>query len=311
MLHALGNNGAHGPLWDRLRGRRNVGVIFFEDTAFDDVAVDAARALDLVIAGSNWNGDVLRSLGVSNVRVIQQGVDATIFHPAPASGRMADRFVVFSGGKLEYRKGQDLVIAAFRRFREKYPESVLVTAWHNPWPHLITDLDRAGHVNGVPAVRDGVLDVTSWLAANGIPRDAVIDIGRVPNEAMGRILREANVAVFPNRGEGGTNLVAMESMATGIPTVVSNNTGHADLVATGGCLALQHQGTVRPPTRFFRSIDGWGESDVDEIVQALETAYHDAPSTRAVAQHGASAMQGWSWRAQTNRLVDVLAPLLP
>ncbi len=308
MLHALGNNLAHGPLWDRLRGQRNVGVIFFEDTSFDDAARDTARALDLIVAGSNWNGEVLRALGVSNVQVIQQGVDATIFHPAPASGRMADRFVVFSGGKLEYRKGQDLVVAAFRRFRERHPESVLVTAWHNPWPHLITDLDRAGHVSGVPAARDGVMDVTSWLAANGIPRDAVIDIGRVPNEAMGRVIREANVAVFPNRCEGGTNLVAMECMAVGIPTVVSNNTGHTDLVATGGCIPLQRQGAVRPPTRFFRACDGWGESEVDEIVQALETAY--TGTVHAVAQRGATAMQGWSWRAQTNRLVDVLSPLL-
>jgi hypothetical protein len=37
--------------------------------------------------------------------------------------------VVFSGGKLEHRKGQDLVIRAFVRFVQRHPDAVLVTAW--------------------------------------------------------------------------------------------------------------------------------------------------------------------------------------
>ena len=167
MLRALGNNFGHGPLWSRVLGHRNVGIIFFEDPAFDAAALERARSLDLIVAGSAWNGDVLRAAGLDRVRVVQQGVDPTIFHPAPRARLFGDRFVIFSGGKLEYRKGQDIVIAAFRRFRERHPEALLVTAWHNAWPQLIADLGLAGHVRGVPGVRNGVIDVTTWLEQNG------------------------------------------------------------------------------------------------------------------------------------------------
>ncbi|MFN8583522.1 MAG: hypothetical protein U0163_21410 [Gemmatimonadaceae bacterium] len=88
------------------------------------------------------------------------------------------------------------------------------------------------------------------------------------------------------------------------------NTGHRDLVATDGCIPLQRQSTVRHPTRYYNGVDGWGESDVDEIVHVLERAYADRDGTRAIAARGADAMQCWSWRAQVTRLMDTLAPLL-
>lgn len=310
MLKALGNNLAHGPLWERVRGRREAGVIFFEDTAFDPQALARARSLDCIVAGSEWNAQILRALGLANVVIARQGVDTTVFHRADRSGRLADRFVVFSGGKLEFRKGQDLVVAAVRRFRERYPETLLVTAWHNHWPQLIADLSVAGHVVGVPDFQDGMLAVASWLEANGIPRDAILDVGRVPNALMGHVVREADVALFPNRAEGGTNLVAMECMAAGVPTIISGNTGHLDLVAAGGCIPLVRQLAVPRPTRFFRGTDGWGESDVDEIVDVLQQVWDDRAGARAIGAKGADVMRGWCWRDQVDRLVTELRPLL-
>src|SRR5262249_9605246 len=137
-----------------------------------------------------------------------------------------------------------------------------------------------------------------------------LDIGRVPNALMGQVIREADVALFTNRCEGGTNLVAMECMASGVPTILSTNTGHLDLIAMGGCVPLRRQRQVRPPTQFFRATEGWGESDLDEVVETLELAWSDRQAMRSVARIGAEAMRGWSWTAQIDRFVDVIRPLL-
>ncbi|MEO6444238.1 MAG: glycosyltransferase family 4 protein, partial [Gemmatimonadaceae bacterium] len=310
VLRALGNNFEMDPVSERVIAPRNVGVIFFEDTMLDAAALARARAFDLVITGSHWNEQVLRERGLTNVATVLQGVDPSLFHPAPRAGHFGDRFVVFSGGKLEYRKGQDLVIAAFRAFRQRHPEALLVVAWHNNWPTLIADLDLAGHVRGTPTLRGHSLGLTEWLAANGIPADATIDVGQQPNALMGQVLRECDVALFPNRCEGGTNLVAMECMAAGVPTIVSANTGHLDLVATGGCLALERQRAARMPTRFFRGAEGWGESDVEEIVEALEFAYNERSAMATLARRGADAMAAQSWRHQTQQLLQTLQPLI-
>jgi glycosyltransferase involved in cell wall biosynthesis len=310
MLRALGNNMAHGTLWDRVTARRNVGVIFFEDVAFDAAALARAGALDLIVAGSHWNEEVLRAAGLTNVTTVLQGIDPTIFHPAPRSGHLSGRFVVFSGGKLEYRKGQDLVVAAFRAFRQRHPEALLLTAWHNNWPQLIADLELAGHVQGTPRLDGARLAIPEWLAANGIPADAVLDVGRTPNAMMGQVVREADVALFPNRCEGGTNLVAMECMAAGIPTIVSDNSGHRDLVATGGAFALTRQRPVRRPTRFYSSAAGWGESDVEEMVESLEAVYAARAEVAATTQRGIDALRAMTWQSQVQQLMHALSPLL-
>lgn len=309
MLRALGNNITHSASWNRIIAKRNAGVIFIEDTTLDDDALARARSLDLIVAGSHWNEDVLRAAGLTNVVTVLQGIDPTNFHPAPRSGHLADRFVVFSGGKLEYRKGQDLVAAAFRVFRARHPDALLMVAWHNNWPQLISDLELAGHVRGTPRAEGNTLAITEWLASNGIPADAVIDVGHVPNGLMGQIVREADVALFPNRCEGGTNLVAMECMAAGVPTILSANTGHLDLLATGGAMPLDRQSAPRRPTRFYRGIDGWGECNLEEMVESLELAYRDRAMTAAVAARGAIALGDMSWRVQIGKLVDVLEPL--
>ena len=130
------------------------------------------------------------------------------------------RSVVFSGGKLEYRKGQDIVVAAFREFRRRRSDALLMVAWHNHWPQSMADVGLAGHVQGVPRVDEqGRLAVQEWLAANGVPAEAVLDLGLVDNRHVAPLLREADGAVFTNRAEGGTNLVAMECLASGVPTV--------------------------------------------------------------------------------------------
>jgi tetratricopeptide (TPR) repeat protein/glycosyltransferase involved in cell wall biosynthesis len=311
LLRAFGNGFVGAPDAPRLRAERNVGVVFFEDTHFTPDAIERAAALDAIIAGSTWNAEVLRAYGLSNVHTVIQGIDPTVFHPAERTGLFRDRFVVFSGGKLEYRKGQDIVVAAFRRFRERHPDALLLTAWHNHWPQLISDLELAGHVRGVPRVVNGSLQIAEWLAASGVPETAVLDVGRTPNVLMGQIVREANVALFPNRCEGGTNLVAMECMAAGIPTIVSANTGHQDLLATGGCFALRRQRNVKCPSRHFAGVDGWGESDVDEVVELLERLYADRALAAERAAVGAAAMANLTWERQVKELLKVIVPCHP
>jgi tetratricopeptide (TPR) repeat protein/glycosyltransferase involved in cell wall biosynthesis len=305
VFYALGKD-FDSKLLPRVSGQRNFGVVFFEDTALKPEAVAKAKTYDAIVAGSTWNAQVLQSYGLENVYTAPQGIDPAIFHPAPKANLFRDRFVIFSGGKLEYRKGQDLVVAAFRAFRDRHPDALLLTAWHNFWPQFMLGLEQSGHVKGVPAIQpDGRLRVVEWLVENGIPADACIDIGPIPNHMVGQIIREAHVAVFPNRGEGGTNLVAMESMACGLPTILSANTGHLDLIESDRCYALTHQKPTKP-IPIFQGVEGWGESDVEEIVEALEQVYTDYQTAQAKGKAAAHFMQDWTWEKQVQRCLTGL-----
>ena len=217
--------------------------------------------------------------------------------------------MVFSGGKLEYRKGQDLVVKAFRTFQQRHPEALLLTAWNTPW-HWHDPFMAAGtHTLPVTQGADGWVDTAGWAIANGVPAHALIALGKVPNIAMPHVMREADVALFPNRCEGGTNLVAMECMACGIPTILSANTGHLDLLHhEGAAYRLERQGGA--------SCDGyetrdWGESDVEEILEKLEAVWRDRQEAAAVGKHGAAFIAPMTWERQTALLLRAIEPLLP
>ena len=289
------------------RGAPTVGVPFFESATIPDENVAKAREFDLIVAGSSWNAEVMARHGVTHVRNCFQGVDLELFKPGPKTGRFANRFAVFSGGKLEYRKGQDLVIAAFKRFYQRHDDALLVTAWHNPWAKVAAQgLAMSPHVNGPPGVTaDGRLDVSGWLRANGLPDGAFHDLGAVANADTAPLLREVDFAVFPNRCEGGTNLVAMECMACGVPVALSRNTGHLDLIADDNCYSLDMQIPMGAVTG-RREWEGWGESSIDELVTKMERAYTDRADAARRGAAGAAFMKGWGWPAQVDRLLAVL-----
>lgn len=306
VMMGLGNQmlpcalSVHGiQLW----GRPTIGVIFSEFTTFEPDALARAEKFRLIVAGSEWNRQILLRAGLERVVTVLQGVDLDQFNPAPGPGRWRGRFTVFSGGKLEYRKGQDLVLAAFSRFAARHPEALLVTAWHSPWPEYSQDFAAAGIAP--PPLRDGRIDVVAWASQFGIPAGQIVDLGQIPNRDMPAILRDVDTAIFASRCEAGTNLVAMEAMACGTPTVLSANTGHADLLARKAGFPLTQQGPVAGAHR-----QGWGESDPEEMTDALEQLFADRVKSRRIGAAGARAMANLDWRQQIGTFAHSVLPVL-
>jgi glycosyltransferase involved in cell wall biosynthesis len=289
-----------------LQGRPNIGVTFFQNAIPDPAAVGRARAFPVMVAGSSWNAELLRAYGLADVRLIIQGVDPTLFHPAPRAGGFRDRFLVFSGGKIERRKAQDIVIGAFAAFARRHPEALLVTAWHSPWPEFTATVDEDGKAAPVALRPDGRVDVGAWAERNGIRRDQVLDLGMVPNPLLPQVLREVDLAVFPNRAEGGTNLVAMECMACGVPTVLSANTGHLDLIEEANGYALRDQRPIGGAVAGYGGVSGWCESDPAELLEAMERAYADRADAAERGRRGAETLARFSWAATADRMADLI-----
>ena len=308
VLHALGAQFRHVEISDLVRGGRNIGFTFYERGGFDADALARANAYDRILAGSSWNRDYGRDAGISDIEFVSQGVDTEMFTPGPASGAYSDRFAIFSGGKLELRKGQDLVLAAFKVFHARHPDAVLVTSWRNSWPESAMDVIASVHVDAAPGVdAAGELDISGWAIANGIQPGSFVDLGWLSNRVMPNIFRDMDVAVFPNRCEGGTNLVAMEAMATGVPCILSANTGHLDIMSDGNCFALTDQ---RPVTDAASDTAMWRESQVEQIIEQLEQVYTDRAEARRRADAGLRFMTGLSWQNQTAQLVAAISDLL-
>jgi glycosyltransferase involved in cell wall biosynthesis len=309
MLHALGDKLDFPDLARGIKGKPNVGVVFFESATVPDENLAAVSDFALIVTGSSWNADVLRAHGLTNVSNCPQGIDPTIFSPGQKSDRFGDRFAVFSGGKLEYRKGQDLVVAAFKIFQQRHSDALLVSAWHNPWPEAAKSVGLSPHVDVAPGTdSEGRLDVGAWLKDCGLPLTSFVDIGPLANSETAQVLHDIDLAVFPNRCEGGTNLVAMECMACGVPVVLSRNTGHLDLIEADNCYALDFQIPMGEVTG-RADLEGWGESSIEELVAKMEDAYENRDDSLRRGAAAAASMRAWTWEMQTGRLVNALGKI--
>jgi glycosyltransferase involved in cell wall biosynthesis len=272
VIDALGND--FSP--SNSLGERNVGRCIFEDTDLA-LARDAMSKYDALLVASQWNAHLVEQATGRTPKIVYEGVDTSLFCPAPKSGFMdQERFYVFSGGKVEFRKGQDLVLLAFKRFSEMRKDCVLVTAWHSIWPWFSAGFKgRLAH--GVEINEHGTLDIARWVVQNDIDPRSVIDVGLVPNALMPGILREIDVALQPSRAEACTSLPVKEAMACAIPVIAAFNTGMQDLLTEDNSIILRKQSTIAGSAR-----QGWGESDVDEIVAALEYAYDHREQLRQI-----------------------------
>jgi len=304
VLHAMGNGMDWSLVSHSFEGDANVGVIFFEDTNISDDGLKRIAKLDCMIAGSTWNADVLKEKGAKPIKTVFQGIDTRMFRPLPRKGTHDGKFAIFSGGKLDFRKGQDIVLEAFKIFSARHDDAVLVTAWHNLWPHTALGFIHSPYTETLPKVdASGNLKISEWAATNGIAPEKFVDLGMIANNRMPDHLKEIDLAVFPNRCEGGTNLVAMETMACGVPCIIAANTGQLDLTDDDHCFTLQSAGNVNLPSC---GTEGWGEASIEELVELMEQVYQNRSDARDRGLAGAEFMHQWSWKNQISKLLDAV-----
>ncbi|MBF0603711.1 MAG: glycosyltransferase family 4 protein [Nitrospirae bacterium] len=297
LIHTDGQLAFDDALFE---GKPPVGITFFETANLPAHHVERAKKFSSIIVGSRWNEQVLKKkYALKNVHYVMQGVETTQFFPSGRRGLLKDRFVIFSGGKLEFRKGQDIVLETFRRFHARHPEALLLTAWSNRWVDA-TSRFPTRWVDDFP--EEGGEALQRWMGRH-LPQESFLDIGPIANPRMPEILREVDVALFPNRCEGGTNLVAMECMATGIPVILSANTGHLDLIDDGQCLALKDQQPVIAPWS-GELLEDWGESSVEEALEGLERVVRDPKKAAHMGIEGHRFMANHPWNRQCDLVLD-------
>jgi len=258
-----------------------MGYCFLEWPIPDKARVHA-RAYDLLFAGSTWNVQRLAEKGIK-AQPLLQGIDHERFSIKPWNE--SKPFVVFSGGKFEYRKGQDLVIAAMRLFMKMHPDSVLIAAWHNKWPQSIATMQHSNMIN----LEDPFA---------GLPEGRVVHVPPMPNEKTPEVYAQAHIGLFPNRCEAGTNLVMCEFMACGRPVIATYAHGHKDV--------LDRNEYILPNGSYDPA--GWFHCNISDIIAKLEHAYKHREELKDRGQASASLVSNLTWRACAEKICEAAFP---
>jgi glycosyltransferase involved in cell wall biosynthesis len=292
------------PMFPKARARRNYGYTFFENELTRS-SLENAKTYDLVLAGSSWCRDRLLERGITNCDVLLQGIDPLLFHPADAEPD-GDRFILFSGGKFELRKGQDLVLRAFKVLQDKYPDMWLVNCWYNIWPESMRLMEHSRHIRFEAWEGSWQEVMQRTYALNGLDASRIVTCDLMSPELLPELYRRTHLGVFPNRCEGGTNLVLMEYMACGKPAIASYASGHTDVVTDGTALLLRENSEFRVVGADQQPFARWSEPSFDELVARIEYAYAQRDELKAIARGAGESMRRFTWRAMAEALMRIL-----
>ncbi|MCC2640831.1 MAG: hypothetical protein K0S45_1244 [Nitrospira sp.] len=184
--------------------------------------------------------------------IIPNGVDTTLFAPVPAEPRRTLTIVCVA--RLIERKGQHHLLEAFAGLRANSARSLKLTF--------------VGTGDAEPRLRE--------LADKLQVGDAVTFKGFRSREEMPLVYREADVFVLPSQQEG-MSIALLEAMAAGLPVIVTDTGGTAELVTKG------LNGEIVP----------WG--DVPALTEALRDIMSDEARRRKMGMESRSRAMGFGW----------------
>ena len=284
-----------------------VGYTFFEENIIHPSYIQNGRNFfDIVVTGSKWCEGILRNHGLETVSTVIQGVDPLLFNSFQAEKEyFKDKFVIFSGGKFEIRKGQDLVIRAYKVLQDRHKDVMLINSWYNMWEFSLRTMSASPYIKFEITSKDYISLINKALLDNGVDIDRVITLFPHPNAVMARICKNTDIGLFPNRCEGGTNLVLMEYMACGKPVIASYSSGHKDVITENNSIMIKNakQLTIK---RDQTAVAIWDDPDLEETINHLEWAYQNRDKLRDIGERAANDLKQLTWEKTARDFYDIL-----
>lgn len=288
------------PLFN-LRGKENFGYTVFENELNSNSVINA-EMFDKVFAASSWGRNKLIQAGIKNSDCIIQGIDTNLFYPVDRQ-RNDNLFVIFSGGKFELRKGQDLVIKAISILQKKYKDIILINAWYNLWMESARLLTLSKYIKYEEKGNNWHDFMDNIYLINDVDPQRVFTMPLIPNQKLRDLYLKSDIGLFPNRCEGGTNLVMMEYMACGKPVIASYNTGHKDVLTENNSLLLKEMKKFNIVDQNQKLISEWEEPNFDEIIDKLEYAYNHRNEIKQIGEKAGESMKKFTWAHTADSLL--------
>lgn len=235
-----------------------------------------------VVANSAGLRDLAaRSLPGTPIRIIPNGIDApdpaaSLTARAPGPGPLKVLFV----GRLIPRKGVDHLLKGFAAHARRNAPEVSGTEPLARGPGTANGTGPELILAGSGPEAEPLADLAREL---GIER-SVRFLGAVPPEAMGDLYRAAGVFVLPSLEEGMSNAL-LEAVAYGLPVIVTDTGGTAELAQGNGRIV--------------------GRGDPEGIARALSELEADPALRGRMSAASLDIASRFTWKAAADAYADL------
>lgn len=260
------------------------GMPIFEVNGFNPQEVLHLESLDHVIVNSQWASSIVQKYCKVPVSVCPLGVDTSLFKPDTKLLEKKD-FMFLNVGKMEKRKGHDILIEAFNKAFSKNMDVKLYLLWDNHFPNC----NRQYWID---------------LAKKSRMGSQIYPLGRVDSpETVAMLMQQADCGVFPFRAEG-WNLPLLEMMACNKPVIATNYSAPTEYLKEENAYLLDY--TMEPAIdnewKQFNGEFEWALPNIDQLVEWMRYVYRQRPTNL----QGVLTAKQYTW---TNSAMTILKTL--
>jgi|GEM_PF-539970 len=276
------------------RGPR-IGFPIFELDRFHAAERHHLERQDRILVTCEWARTVLLENGIwrTPIDIVPLGVDRAVFsdkvRPATARG---DATVFMSVGKLERRKGQRELLAAFEAAFTPKDAVKLVLICHNPF------VDEATFKAMTAPFRNSRMAARITIVTNSLPTQT----------DLAAVMATADCGVFPVRAEG-WNLEALEMLSMGKAVIATACTAHTAFMNTSNARLIEASELEESvPSETRGRWAAWGATQHEQLVHELREVHRArVAGTLGVNANGIATATTHSWTASARALLQSVA----
>lgn len=288
------------PWLNRFAGTPRIGFPIFELDIFPEYDLSLLRALDAILQPSQWGKKILENHGLKNIHIVPGGYDPKTFSPSFKINQKMQRIktqgVSFVHvGKWEPRKSSEEILSCFIQACDNGKlRANLLFHVQNPF-----DEKWFSKVNQVLTKHQFTLAGTHFVRGN----TRIL----VPQEpfpgGLKKLYQMAEFGIWASKAEG-WNLPLMECIASGCPSLTTNNTAQADFIKEEvyppELIIQSHQ---KEPTRLRGR---WWSLDENEIIQKIQTMIRDPEKFLKMENRCLESIKDFTWENSAKKLGEVI-----
>jgi hypothetical protein len=245
------------------KGQKRVVFTMWETSELPGMFADRLSQFDQIIVPCLHNVELF-SRYHPNVDMVPLGIDPKIWKPCLAPKN--DKFRFIAGGSSWLRKGLDIVVEAFEALHLVDAELVIKVA-----ETIRKEVPKITNPN--------IKIVDSWLTL----------------EQEYDLYATADCFVAASRGEG-FGLMPLQAIAMGIPTIMSDMTGHSDFINFASTAV---EAPPKPAKhKAVWNVGDWYQVSVGDLCEAMLAEYQAGEGRRDLDKASDAALMSWSKSAK-------------